>query len=613
MNSIKAVESIARSANSTNLFFGNHLVTDSSSNRIHSVPLEDALPSLGYMSDFVSSRLLLVATCITDMCCGGSACTAFQLYETACHSRGIHLTGSAVYECGVCFGDDGHCNEARALGAVWGDPHYQTLDGAIVSFDGICDFTMAKDTNSPSLFDVQISQNNVSGHVRLTGVGVRLPGNTIELYPGGALAVNGRSITTLPYSFSDGSVISNTANGGVKIFLSASRVVINTARNYRDSTNTILGVMTLSIPKIFFGKTTGIAATNFNGILNDDLGASSVNISVIDMWRFCNSFRVAANHILSLAPTNCPTIITPPPTCSNAAAQLMAEAHCSMLRDFSSPLAKCFPFVLPQGYFASCIVDFCIDGSGEETVEVYRLAAKAVNCIFVDIFDVCGVLNGDGSSCAASFGTCTAFQSHIVSFDGLQMDFLGKCTYTLVKDCEVDDFQIQIRRNYVNFTNFYSNQAISNPINAVGDGNFVVDIKGRGPIIELSGSTVRIDGISAASLPVVLSDGTVVSKTYYSVTVRLPNQVVVVLTSTGVVTVSLPRILWSSRTCGLCGPFSGIPSNNLLLPTGAILASQTRGRFYQFQLVEMEESRLQVPAKTNLPLFSPAPLGIVAP
>jgi len=61
MNSIKAVESIARSANSTNLFFGNHLVTDSSSNRIHSVPLEDALPSLGYMSDFVSPKLLLAS------------------------------------------------------------------------------------------------------------------------------------------------------------------------------------------------------------------------------------------------------------------------------------------------------------------------------------------------------------------------------------------------------------------------------------------------------------------------------------------------------------------------------------------------------------------------
>jgi len=493
--------------------------------------------------------------CVEDYCLLGSSCAAYSLFERACRSAGVVRTASVVDECGVCFGDGSSCALQFSSASVWGDPHYSTLDGAVMSVEGSCDYVLVNDCVSHS-FEVQVLQRNVSSHVRLVGLGVRSPSDTVELYPNNRILLNGALVSELPWMTEDGSTISLTADGLVRVFLSGSRTVV-----LWDN----VGAASVKVLESYYGKTCGLVGFNYDGQEWNDLNRSSTNVSVVDQWRFAQSFLVGrGQHILSEATDAClnnPPPLTPPVTCSTAQATAAAEAACAVLADWQGPLAACFPRVPPQGYFSTCLVDYCVDGTPAPSILAYQQQCVSRGVVTPEVVDRCGVVNGDGSSCIQNYGTCLAFATHLYSFDGLGIDFSGACSYYLVEDCEMQGFQVQMRRT--------------------GLDGFVVDIRKLGRTVELTPTTALVDGSVVSSFPLTLADGMTLRRTAQGLQVDLGNEMTVMYSREKVVEVTASRY-WMGRTCGLCGPFNGMPAENLVLSNGRVLPSPTRSRNYQF-------------------------------
>ena len=116
-----------------------------------------------------------------------------------------------------------------------------------MNFDSICDYWLVNDC-AHGTFGVQALMRNVSWHVRLVGVGYHTQGGVIELYPNNRIIVNGDLLDTLPVMLSDGSTVSATSDGQVRVFLGPSRVV--------GVWDNVQAVVT-KVPEDFYGQTCG--------------------------------------------------------------------------------------------------------------------------------------------------------------------------------------------------------------------------------------------------------------------------------------------------------------------------------------------------------------------
>ena len=368
--------------------------------------------------------------------------------------------------------------------------------------------------------------------------------------------VNGIKVENFPYTIPiDGSRIS-VLSGRLRLWLANAGIIIQW-----DGKETFMQV---DVPSGYSNRTGGLCGT-YNGNPMDDLTlqngtvvtARSPHVSR-SYYEFGTSWALSGSDRLLLSATD--VCQDPPPVESHPCeegphAKANAEAYCKFVTDENGPFAPCHRHIDPNFYYEACLREVCRCRNGTscacKAVGAYEAVCltKGVDNVGT-VVDECGVCFGDGSSCQQDGATCQASgDPHYTTFDGLGHHFQGHCEYVLTEDCKAGDFKIHVRN--------------------VGDGVTVtrgvaLDIRGVGYIRLLQGLVVELNGVRVNHFPYrVPSDGSRISRFYNRVRVHLASSGVVVLwDGLHMVQVTVPPS-YRNRTCGLCGQFNGVPSDDL--------------------------------------------------
>ncbi|MED6293032.1 hypothetical protein CHARACLAT_006660 [Characodon lateralis] len=198
----------------------------------------------------------------------------------------------------------------------------------------------------------------------------------------------------------------------------------------------------------------------------------------------------------------------------------------------------------------------------EEGQDSDSLSCNSITCSPNEVCE----MSGGFSSCVAKpvkpqLGTCWAMgDPHYRTFDGRLFDFMGTCTYVIAKHCGKD-------RNLPAFEVLAQNENRGSlRVSYVG----LVMVKVYNVTITVVRSErgrVRIDN-SLWSLPIVLNNSklnlfqcgrSAVIESDFGLTVRYDwdHSLVVTLSNS-----------FAGKTCGLCGNFNGIPTDDFTTPTG---------------------------------------------
>ena len=511
-------------------------------------------------------------SCVFDTCaCGGDtkcACDSVAAYETLCVNSNVSNLGSVVDECGVCFGDGTTCTNPGATCQVVGGPHYTTFDNAGHHFEGYCEYILAQSSD----FSVHIENGpccqKTDATVRNCAISIRKVG-VVQLNEDQSVLVNGIKVDNFPYTIAaDGSRIS-ILNGRVRVWLANSEVIL-----LWDGKNAFLQV---DVPTTYKNSTVGLCG-NYNGDPNDDLTlrngsvvfasdlrASQSQLSRWAYYDFGTSWSVNGTERLlldALSICDDPEPTDPHPCVANAAAKPEAEKYCRFITDTRGPFGACHATVNPQIYYEACLSETC-RCRGDTACACKAITSYETVCRtkrvqqLGTVVDECGICFGDGSTCLQAGATCQASgDPHYVTFDGLGHHFQGHCEYILAQDCKANDFKIHVRNigNTVTVT-----RAVA------------IDIRGVGHLSLLQGLVVEMNGIRVDNFPyVVPGDGSRVTKIPGRVRVYLASSGVVVLwDGSHMVQVTVPNT-YSNRTCGLCGQFNGISSDDLETRNGTV-------------------------------------------
>ncbi|XP_059389537.1 IgGFc-binding protein [Carassius carassius] len=157
---------------------------------------------------------------------------------------------------------------------------------------------------------------------------------------------------------------------------------------------------------------------------------------------------------------------------------------------------------------------------------------------------------------------------HYVSFDGLRFDFQGTCTYILSQSCGLErtnltHFSIQVE-NERWWPNRYHKVSVTQQVALTVYGSTII-LRQNEPQILVNGVLTNLPYSSSSlkgplvqaykeGIYYIIKTGFGLYVTYdlsYHVTVTIPDN-------------------YSNKTCGLCGNFDGIPSNDFRLPDGNI-------------------------------------------
>ncbi|XP_057206432.1 IgGFc-binding protein isoform X2 [Triplophysa rosa] len=180
----------------------------------------------------------------------------------------------------------------------------------------------------------------------------------------------------------------------------------------------------------------------------------------------------------------------------------------------------------------------------------------------------CELINGVRKCQPIGEALCIASgDPHYMTYDRLYYDFQGPCTYVLSQACGLEatnlsPFSIHVENERWPYT--YSKLSVAKQVAMIIYGNTII-LKKHIPQILVNGVLTNLPYSSNSlngTLVQVYKDGwNYVMKTdfglqvtydlYYYVTVTIPGN-------------------YRSKTCGLCGNFDGIPSNDFRLPDGNV-------------------------------------------
>jgi hypothetical protein len=388
-------------------------------------------------------------SCIHDACAAQDdgvglelACLSYSVYETACQHAGVQGIVSVIDNCGVCFGDGSSCSKAQGHCFVFGSAMFNTFDGKVANFPGACDYTLAKDC-AQNDFDVQIRLGDCGNGKCIAAVGIRTFGDHfIELRSTGEVAVDRviATVGTTALILYDGSIISKTLDGFV-VSLPAIQVVV--AWN-------LDGVLDVQVPSWYQTRTCGLCGTFDGSASNDFFVNTPVDTDLT--WLYGRSWKVGAyTFILSNYNMSCTDPNTAPPACNTALVSQPTSSSCLPLRDPFSPYATCFATVAPEPMYEACLSSVCqhaFDGlaprSAASAMLVYEALCDENDGRTGSLVDVCGVVNGDGSSCAAQFNSCIMYDvGRIWTFNQTLYTFRGTCDYLVANGA---DFVVSVQR-----------------------------------------------------------------------------------------------------------------------------------------------------------------------
>ena len=505
-------------------------------------------------------------SCVYDTCgCNGSrncACKVIIAYEAMCLRRGARHLGSVIDKCGVCFGNGSSCSTNTALCVAYGDSHYQTFDGISYDFQGRCEHVLVKDSHS-TLF---ITAQNIGKLGMYTKtLGINIPGIArIRLEHSLEVWINEIKITVFPYYMVEDGTTLRFVSGGIHVWLGSSGVQV--IWNGKDTIQIFVSTISMGMLTGLCGKYDGIHDGEFTGpdavvySLYQDFGRS---------WSVQGSDR-----LLVYSDANCsdPTELFPSPCSLNQTTAYEAERYCKYIIDPQGPYGLCHATIVASHFYQSCLRDACYcmgdANCACKSVMAYETLCKHAGVRGVGtVVSECGTCFGSGKPCGWDDGssggaTClSAGDSHYRTFDGLWHYFQGVCEYILAKDCVGNDFVIHQRKQACDSRTCTHSIAVRNSI-----GNIINLWQGR--LVSVNGESVV--------LPYLLNDGTeiLVEGTLLLVKISGANGSTIAIRWDGshFVEVVMPEE-YARRTCGLCGTFNGMTSDDFQLPNGTIASS----------------------------------------
>ncbi|EDO33061.1 predicted protein, partial [Nematostella vectensis] len=156
--------------------------------------------------------------------------------------------------------------------------------------------------------------------------------------------------------------------------------------------------------------------------------------------------------------------------------------------------------------------------------------------------------------CVEDMGICTSYgDPHYQTFDGRMFNFHGNCRYRLVADCRQGNFSVRLRSER------HHNQAVGEAKSLVVHiGSTVIHLQ-RGLVVKVDRKEVQLPYQRLPSLQI-----------------DRKNFMITLLSETGV------KIIWDGEsyievhvshryrgnTCGLCGNFNGVPSDDFMMKNG---------------------------------------------
>ncbi|XP_078464279.1 IgGFc-binding protein-like [Lampetra planeri] len=247
--------------------------------------------------------------------------------------------------CSVRAGARGCFQAAAARCTVTNDPHYFTFDGAVVHYQGVCAYDVARPCGGsgggePYPFFRVVMENKRRGTAAVSFIsGVHLiVGSAHVLLRGREVLVNGAR-TLLPVVVAEGVALSEEGSGFV-----VARTPHNVTVRYDW-----LYTAHVEVGAEYAGRLCGMCG-NYNGDPRDDLLTPSGEIAM-DARQFGRSWRAPD------VDAGCEDTMdhVEPGRCDEEE----MRGHCFVLSDPEGPFRSCHWFVDPALYLESCVYDLC--------------------------------------------------------------------------------------------------------------------------------------------------------------------------------------------------------------------------------------------------------------
>ncbi|XP_077146435.1 IgGFc-binding protein-like isoform X6 [Ranitomeya variabilis] len=533
-------------------------------------------------------------TCVPESHCG---CLYNDVYykegeqfiqgncETQCTCLGNNTVSCSPMSCAedeICKVQDGllGCYQpSTAICHIYGDPHYTTFDGTVHHFQGACTYTVVQTCANTSRNFSVTTRNEHRGNPSWTAINsVTLTVDGIEIYIGKNNIVEVNDIPViLPANVSgiiitqNGHYVTVSTDFGLELqFNGDHELFVRVKEYYKDALCGLCGT--------------------YNDNRFDDFMTPDGSI-VTHVNDFGNSWQVPDDGwICDSTP--------PPPLVCPPSIQQEAEEKCWIIRQINGPFKPCHAVIRPHQYYESCVFDQCVTGGSDDLVcsvlQAYATACEALGVLLGDWISntICDPNKPSPTPPAAStsvthphtdstialttlrstttttvttpviitFSICSASgDPHYNTFDGKVHHYMGNCSYTLTKLCNVTPSEFPYFHVYATNEHRGSNTKVSY-IQSVHVKVYNTDFT------LLKNKKLNVDG-ERTNLPAALDS---------RVKVHISGSYIILATDFGLqvkfdgnhyTDVSLPSTI-KGDVCGLCGNYNGIEADDNLKPDG---------------------------------------------
>ncbi|KFM64508.1 Hemocytin, partial [Stegodyphus mimosarum] len=292
--------------------------------------------------------------CAVSVCVPGCRCKKGYVLDTTsnvcvkpqncpCHHSGrSYEEGAQVnMDCNtcVCEGGSWNCdsNPCPGLCSAWGDSHFETFDGRLFDFDGICDYVMVKAHVSDSVIFSVVIENVPCG----IGGGAKC-GKAVSITLGSSNVILTREHPLPVVSETSGFTVSSA--GMFTLVNTDIGITVQWDRNTR--------VYVIAQP-MWEGKLQGLCG-DFNSDASDDFRPPSGGIPLVLAKDFADSWRVHKY---------CKPAKQPKDACEeNPERRSWSRQKCIVLK--SDLFKPCHHQVEVEEYYKRCVFDTCACNAG---------------------------------------------------------------------------------------------------------------------------------------------------------------------------------------------------------------------------------------------------------